>query len=255
MRSKRLTLSWGNAALRAFAGAVMVSLAIRITRGDAMAAPTEPWSLPVAKPAGEPLLNEEFSAGWETRWMRKKLRRFTADNTWDRDEAGEFLRVTSSRSAGALWRTLDAPTGPPGLRLSWRWRVDETVDKAAGGRIRDERSREGDDFAARLLIAFDAPHIDRSTRALAYVFGAAVPVGSEFRNPRLHNVATIVLRSGVASRGAWIEELRDPVADFVRAFGRAPRTLTAVAIVVDTDDTKSSVRSAFDALRIDRVTR
>jgi len=243
------------AAPRTCAVAVAVSLAILITRGDTMAALTEPRSRPGAEPAGEPLLHEEFSVGWETRWMRKKLRRFTADNTWDRDAPGDFLRVTSERSAGALWRTLDAPTGPPGLRLSWRWRVDEAVDKAARGRIRDERSREGDDFAARLLIAFDAPHLDKSTSALAYVFGAAVPVGSEFRNPRLRNVATIVLRSGVASRGAWIEEVRDPVADFVRVFGRTPRRLTTVAIVVDTDDTKSTVRSAFDELRIDRVTR
>ncbi|MCZ7654627.1 MAG: DUF3047 domain-containing protein [Rhodocyclaceae bacterium] len=55
----------------------------------------------------------------------------------------------------------------------------------------------------------------------------------------------LVLRSGGADAGRWVDERRDVAADFQRAFGHAPARLTGLAIASDTDNTGEEARAGF----------
>ena len=155
------------------------------------------------------------------------------------------LRATSHASASALYRLLDVETRTA-IELSWRWKVASSL---VGNR--NERSKDGDDYAARVLVTFGSRSFSRSTKILCYVWAASEPVGAAFPSPRSDNVATIVLESGNEMSGEWIPERRDLLEDFRMAFGQPPkRPPGAIAVIVDTDDTGSSSIAWFDDLHI-----
>ena len=81
------------------------------------------------------------------------------------------------------------------------------------------------------------------------------PLGSVFENPYISDVMTIVLRSGDDEAGAWVQEERDFVADYENAFGEPPPQLTAIAVLVDSDDTGSQAVARFDDFRIQVLAR
>ncbi len=161
------------------------------------------------------------------------------------DRGEVFLRGTSAGSASALWRQLDLER-PRVLKLSWRWRVEMSLGGNEG-----EKTKAGDDYAARLLVAFGADPFSRTTPSLCYVWAAHEPVGSVFPNPYAANVATIVLESGDERSGQWTGERRDVLADFRASFGGRPDTVAAIAVIVDTDDTKTRAVAWFDDVRIE----
>jgi hypothetical protein len=59
-------------------------------------------------------------------------------------------------------------------------------------------------------------------------------------------VDTVVLQSGDGLAGRWIGEERDVVRDFTDLFGRRPSAVTGVAIMADTDNTRTATVAWFD---------
>ena len=113
-----------------------------------------------------------------------------------------------------------------------------------------EREKKGDDYGARICLTVGGDPFTRGTRALAYVWAGQEPVGSVFENPYIGDVMTIVLQSGDEKAGGWVAEERDFVADYVNAFGEPPPPLTAIAVLVDSDDTGARAVAQFDDILI-----
>ena len=61
----------------------------------------------------------------------------------------------------------------------------------------------------------------------------------------------VVVQSGKENRGDWVLENREIVKDYRKVFGKAPELLTAVAIMVDTDNTNRSALTFFDDIILD----
>jgi hypothetical protein len=142
--------------------------------------------------------------------------------------------------------------------LCWRWLVDEPVAKA------DMRSKRGDDYAARIYVAFDIPddRLSAGTRmklslgrrmfggnlpdaALNYVWDNKHPVGTRAKSAYTDRAELIVAETGAARARKWVAERADVGADFARAFGGVPGTPTQIAIASDTDNTGGTARAAF----------
>ena len=142
--------------------------------------------------------------------------------------------------------------------LCWRWLVDAPVAKA------DMSRKSGDDYAARVYVAFDIADdaLGAGTRmklAIARrLFGAAVPdaalnyvwdnrnpVGTARRSPYTDRAQLIVAETGSGRAGRWTSERADVAADFVRAFGNVPAKPIQLAIASDTDNSGGSARAAF----------
>jgi hypothetical protein len=142
--------------------------------------------------------------------------------------------------------------------LCWRWLVDAPVATA------DMRRKAGDDYAARVYVAFDMPDdaLGAGTRmklglarrlygqnvpdaALNYVWDNRNPAGTRARSPYTDRAELIVAETGTARAGSWVGERVDIAADFARAFGGKPGRPIQLAIASDTDKTGSSARAAF----------
>ena len=188
---------------------------------------------------------EQFQQDWLRRWMEKELGERSTHYSVVQENGNSVLLAESKSSASALWRSLAVHPVESGT-VSWRWKVEKSL--APNPR---ERTKEGDDYAARLLVVFDPNFPRRTTRALSYVWAASETVGSLFSNPYSGKVATIVIESGDEQAGEWVSEERDFVEDYRRAFGQAPQMVAAVAIVVDTDNTHSEATAWFDDIVVE----
>jgi hypothetical protein len=163
-----------------------------------------------------------------------------------------------------MWRKRLAPAAAPPRHVNFSWWVQDVVP---GGHVA-EVDRE--DAAARVMLAFmgDVQKLPSRTRmmfdlaealtgekppyaTLMYVWDATAPVGSVIVNPRSDRIRKIVVDSGTTHLRQWRQHRRDLVADFRLAFGEEPGALSSVAVMSDSDNTRSSVRSWFGDIRFD----
>ena len=193
-----------------------------------------------AQLAGTPLLEERFEEGWDERWQEQKLAwRKTQFRVVEHDQ-DQVLRADSYRAASGVWRAVRL-AAPVSGSLSWRWKVERPVQRT--GR---EREKRGDDYAARVFVVFGGAFADPDTRAVCYVWAKDLPVGSTFPSPYTENVAMVVVASGDSLVGQRAREERDFVSDYTAFFGEPPTAVSAVAVMVDTDNTWSEARTFFD---------
>lgn len=145
--------------------------------------------------------------------------------------------------------------------LCWRWWIEAPVATADMGK------RSGDDYAARVYVAFDMPDsaMSAGTRrrlalartlfgrdvpdaALSYVWDNRRPVGTRQKSVYTRRAEMIVAETGSANAGRWVAERADIAADFARAFGGRPGTPIQLALATDTDNTHGQARARFAAL-------
>lgn len=163
------------------------------------------------------------------------------------------LRVEANKSYGNLVHPLPAWVPDAGVRLRWRWRLDEPLRGA------DLRRREGDDSPLKVCALFDMPLeklglIDRNVLRLAraasgeklpsatlcYVWDATLAPGTLLANAYTSRVRLIVVNSGEQRLGQWVSHDRDLAADFQRAFGGESDTLPPLQAVVVAGDADST---------------
>lgn len=149
--------------------------------------------------------------------------------------------------------------------LCWRWLVSGAV---ANG---DIRKKSGNDFAARVYVAFDMPDsaLSAATKikigmarrilgmpvpdaAMTYVWDNRAAIGTTVKSPYTDRQQLIVAQSGDERAGQWVAERADVAADFSRAFGGKPGRPIELAIAADGDNTKSAGRAAFADLHFVR---
>ena len=140
--------------------------------------------------------------------------------------------------------------------LEWRWKVDGVVD---GG---NARTKDGDDYPARLYVTFDYEDLgllDRAkltalralgydeipTRALNYIWANRVAQGTFLENAYTDWVVMVAVRSGEQHAGRWVTERRNVLADYRAAFGGDPPPVNGVAIMTDTDNTNGATTAYY----------
>ena len=171
------------------------------------------------------VLRDGDVAGWEEKVFEGKTRYETV-----RSDGRTVVRATSLGTASGLYlrRRIDLEKTPI---LRWTWRVEGTL-----GDI-DERTRAGDDYAARVYVIRSHPVFLWRTRAVNYVWASAQAAGATWPNAYTDASRNVAVRSGAEDAGRWVEERRDVRADFRNLFGESVRHVDAVAIMTDTDNT------------------
>jgi len=109
---------------------------------------------------------------------------------------------------------------------------------------RDHRMSE----LTRLLTGEEMPYA-----TLAYVWSHAAPVGTVVMNPRSGRIRKLVLDTGTAQVGVWRRHERDLQADFRLVFGEDPGPLRAVALMTDTDNTRSRLTAWYGPMEMRAV--
>lgn len=189
------------------------------------------------------LLIDDFEGGLGPAWEVRSFKGQT-DYRVVVVAGNHVLQAESRGAASGLVRKLDAdPRDYP--ILSWRWKVAGTLPQG------DERTRVGDDYAARVYVIF--PHwFFPKTRTLNYIWANRLPAGEFLANAYTANAVMIAVQSGPEQAGRWLTERRDLVADFRRAFGEEPPRIGAIAIMTDTDNTGTAATAWYDDLMLER---
>ena len=146
--------------------------------------------------------------------------------------------------------------------LCWRWLVTGPVRKA------DMTKKSGDDYAARVYVAFDVPDsaLSGSTKfrlrmarslfgkdvpdaAVVYVWDNSHVVGTSRKSSYTNRSQLVVAETGAGRAGTWVTERVDLASDYAKAFPDQPGTPTQIAVAADGDNTNSSGRAAFADLQ------
>ena len=205
-----------------------------------------------------PAQPDALPAGWEPLTFSNIPR--TTRYSVVRDGEGWVLKAQSEAAASALYRRLelDLRTHP---RLTWRWKIGNVLIKG------DARRREGDDYPARVYVAFryDPAQATAWQKAkygayrllygnypphavLNYIWDNTLPPGTMLDNAYTDRARMIVVRSGAADVGRWVTETRNVIEDYRRLFGGEPPPMVGVAVMTDTDDTGERAVAWYDAL-------
>jgi hypothetical protein len=189
-----------------------------------------------------------FDEAVESLWQERRLAVRRSHYSFVERNGERRLVAESNDAASALYHRVSLRAAPE-LRLSWRWRVEQALELELEHEA-SERTRDGDDYVARVAVMFDGKPFGRKTRSLMYVWAREERVGAGYPSPYSDNVRTLVLRDDASPVGRWIPESRDVVRDIEALFAMTPETITAIAIMVDTDNTDSRAVTWFDRLRI-----
>lgn len=144
------------------------------------------------------------------------------------------------KSMAMLARPLDVDLAKTPV-LCWRWRVDAPLKNA------DITRKAGDDTAAHIHLSFAAQRGLRMKEesALMYIWDNRHAIGAWQANVHSSRTRMLVLRSGAADSGHWLEERRDLAADYRQAFGQAAGRLIGLGMASDTDNTGEEARAGF----------
>jgi hypothetical protein len=147
--------------------------------------------------------------------------------------------------------------------LRWRWRVDRTVPNGDG------KSKDTDDFPARVWVGFEGDWSTASWRDrreadqirertgytpplywIHYVWaGRGRSRGEPFDEPfSPARFKCIALRNILDDLGVWVDEARDPRADFKKLFGRDAPRIVAVAVMTDTDNSSAEAEAYYSEI-------
>jgi hypothetical protein len=161
-------------------------------------------------------------------WQSKSFKG-TTDYRIVQEDGRSVLRAHAKATASGLTRKIKF--NPVTYRhLKWSWKIAGTV--ASG----NERTKQGDDYAARVYIIFPGRFFWQM-RALNYVWANNLPKGEFITSAFTENAKMLAVESGSAKAGQWINEERDILADYRTVFGEEPPEAGGIAIMTDGDNT------------------
>ena len=203
-----------------------------------------------AEPPGNSL-----PAGWKPLTF-KKIEKHTS---YTLVKEGDAVVVKADAQASASGLTREIKINPKEYPIvQWRWKVENILKKG------DVRRKEGDDYPARLYIAFEYDpgklgFFEKAKYGMAkllygqypplgaidYIWESNAPVGTVVPNPYTDRVFMIVVESGTTNLHQWITEERNVYEDYEKAFGKSPPMISGVAIMTDTDNTGESATAYY----------
>lgn len=174
------------------------------------------------------------------------------------------LSANSKTSASGLAVKL-RPRQANNLWLYWEWKALSAIPEA------DNAERYHDDAPLRILVAFDGnksklPLKEKMNFEMAnlisgqempyatlmYIWSGKSPVDTVITNAHTSRIKMIVVDSGWENLGSWHKHQRDLAADYKRAYGEAPGEVIGIALLTDTDNTKSEARAIYGDIELIR---
>ena len=185
-------------------------------------------------------------------------------------EDGRDAMSAHAQSSVSMWRQVVRVEPAELGRIKFSWKVPQLIARA------DMATREMDDSPVRIVLAFDGDRakfsaknamLSELARALTgeempyatmmYVWCNACNRESVIVNPRTDRVRKLVLESGPGNLNRWMDYERVIREDFEKLFGESPGALISVALMTDTDNTKSIANAWYGPVNLvpDSTTR
>jgi hypothetical protein len=200
-------------------------------------------------------------------WKPLAFKKVPKPTTYELVADGSAVVVKATSEAAASGLTKEVKIDPSVFPVvHWRWKVENLLTHS------DVTRKSGDDYPARLYITFeydpDKVSLGRKLKykagralfgdipiaALNYIWDTKTPVETVVDNAYTEFAKMIVVESGAAKVGVWVEKSRNVYRDYKRAFGEDPPAINGVAIMTDTDNTKERAVAYYGDIRFVRAT-
>jgi len=182
--------------------------------------------------------------------------------SYARKDGRDAMAVMGVSSASMLRTRVRIEPGDLGsVRFSWR--VPHLIEGA------DMGSRDADDSPVRVVLIFEGDRSRLSARdamlselvhamtgeplpyaTLMYVWCNKREPGSVIRNARTDRIRKLVVEAGAGRLDQWLDYERDIRGDYEKAFGEAPGALVGVAIMSDSDNTRTTTQAWYGPVRL-----
>jgi hypothetical protein len=195
-----------------------------------------------------------FPSGWETLTF-KKIPKLTQYRIVKEDDTRVVQAISQAAASGLIFKIkIDLREYPV---LQWRWKVQNIISKG------NVRTKEGDDYPARIYITFQydpdkagfrekAKHKigemlfgDMPVAAINYIWDNRMPKETIVTSAYTDQSRLIVVESGIENLGRWMEEERNVYEDYRKAFGDEPPLVNGIAIMTDTDNTEETATAYY----------
>ncbi len=157
------------------------------------------------------------------------------------DNGVSVLKGSAKASASLLYKEFEVSLSATPL-LSWHWKIDSVFEGT------DERTREGDDFPARVYVVYRHGFLPWQSYAINYVWASNTPKDESWDSPYTTKSKMIAVQSGNTLAGSWQYETRNVADDFAELFDVDIKSLNGVAVMVDADNTGLSAVAHFGAI-------
>lgn len=197
--------------------------------------------------AAEP--TEGLPQGWEPLTFDKIVRHTHYALVRDGQSRRVVIEAHSDDAASGLMRRIRIDPGRYPT-VKWCWKIGGILAKG------DVTRKKGDDYPARLYIAFEYDPKGRSlferakyeaaklirgeyppAAAITYIWANKAPTGTITPNAYTDRAQMMVVASGSHKVNTWVCFQRNLLKDYRAAFGGEPPAIAAVAIMTDTDNT------------------
>jgi hypothetical protein len=201
-------------------------------------------------------------------WKPLTFKKVSKPTAYELVSDGSAVVVKATSEAAASGLTKEVKIDPVVFPVvHWRWKIENLLTRS------DVTRKSGDDYPARLYITFEydpekvslgrklkykagrALFGDIPIAALNYIWDAKTPVETVVDNAYTDFAKMIVVESGSAKVGLWVEESRNVYQDYKQAFGEDPPMINGIAIMTDTDNTKERAVAYYGDIRFVRDPR
>ena len=194
---------------------------------------------------------------WEAMTFKKISAHTTYETIMDQDLGQTVIKAQSRASASGLIRKIRIDLKKYPI-IQWQWKITSVYKNG------DVTKKTGDDYPARLYVAFEYDP-DKAgfwakakfeairlvygqyppINAVTYIWANHAPKGSRVPNPYTERVIMIASQSGEEKKGTWVTEERNIYQDYIASFGHEPPMTSGVAIMTDSDNTKESATAFY----------
>lgn len=159
------------------------------------------------------------------------------------EDGNKILKAVSNDAASALYidMKIDLLKYP---FLEWQWKAEQRVHQL------DEKTKTGDDYAARVYVVARTGLFPWQVKAINYVWSFDSPKGDFWQNPFTQRAIMVSMRSAVHRTGDWQRERVDIRADFKRYFGLDINRIDGVAIMTDSDNSHSQSIAYYSDIKL-----
>ncbi len=117
------------------------------------------------------------------------------------------------------------------------------TDKLRGN---DEKTKNGDDYAARMYVISKNNWLFWNTKAICYVWSNSKGENINWPNPYApNNVKMMSVSSSLDKINTWYSIRRNVHEDFRSLYGESINSITEVAIMTDTDNTHQKTTAFY----------
>ncbi|MFK7890651.1 MAG: DUF3047 domain-containing protein [Granulosicoccus sp.] len=127
--------------------------------------------------------------------------------------------------------------------VNWSWKIERAFENI------DERTREGDDFPARLYVVARVGLLPWNTLAINYLWASQNATGTQWASPYTEKAMMVAVQSGNDDAGEWTTHSRNVADDFQTLFGRKVEKIQGYAVMVDGDNTGNEATAWFGNIR------